>query len=160
MLKWLFGETTIFHLKIWNHPIEATIYQWMFQVQGIHIILCWVPSRHCYGFNESPLAKWWWFPIATEFGQARIFVYIKIYIHIYIYVYTYIHMYICINSFLRNTMATLGVGNLKSRRTKPPRLIWSLISTTRQEREIKNYLNTKGKGGQILQSGPLGLRGP
>ena len=24
---WMFGETTIFHVKIWNHPIETTIYK-------------------------------------------------------------------------------------------------------------------------------------
>ena len=27
--KWMFGETTIFYIKIWNHPIEATIYKWL-----------------------------------------------------------------------------------------------------------------------------------
>ena len=26
---WMFGETTIFHVKIWNHPIETTIYKWV-----------------------------------------------------------------------------------------------------------------------------------
>ena len=30
----MFGETTIFHVKIWNHPIETTILEWMFQVPG------------------------------------------------------------------------------------------------------------------------------
>ena len=30
----MFGETTIFHVKIWNHPIETTILKWMFQVPG------------------------------------------------------------------------------------------------------------------------------
>ena len=35
------GETTIFHdfscnnVKIWNHPIETTSCEWMFQVPGI-----------------------------------------------------------------------------------------------------------------------------
>ena len=32
----MFGETTIFYIKIWNHPIETTIYKWLalgFQVQ-------------------------------------------------------------------------------------------------------------------------------
>ena len=32
-LRWMFGQTTISHLKIWNRPIETTIYKWMFQVQ-------------------------------------------------------------------------------------------------------------------------------
>ena len=27
--KWMFGETTIFYVKIWNHPIETTIYKWL-----------------------------------------------------------------------------------------------------------------------------------
>ena len=29
------GETTIFCVKIWNHPIETTKCKWMFQVLGI-----------------------------------------------------------------------------------------------------------------------------
>ena len=32
--EWMFGETPVFHVKIWNHPIETTIYKWMFQVPG------------------------------------------------------------------------------------------------------------------------------
>ena len=31
---WMFGETTIFHVKIWNHPIETTNYRWLFGVPG------------------------------------------------------------------------------------------------------------------------------
>ena len=28
--KWIFGETTIFYIKIWNHhPIETSIYKWL-----------------------------------------------------------------------------------------------------------------------------------
>ena len=30
--KWMFGETTIFYFKIWNHPIETTILKFRFQV--------------------------------------------------------------------------------------------------------------------------------
>ena len=29
-----FGETTIFYIKIWNHPIETSIYKWLFWVPG------------------------------------------------------------------------------------------------------------------------------
>ena len=29
-LKWMFGETTISYVK--NHPIETTIYKWLFGV--------------------------------------------------------------------------------------------------------------------------------
>ena len=38
----MFGETTIFHVMIWNHPIETTIYKQMFQVPvpGIYIYVC------------------------------------------------------------------------------------------------------------------------
>ena len=32
--KWMFGETTIFLIKIWNHPTETTIKKWMFRVLG------------------------------------------------------------------------------------------------------------------------------
>ena len=38
--KWMFGETTIFYIKIWNHPIETTIKKLMFRVPGIHHIPC------------------------------------------------------------------------------------------------------------------------
>ncbi len=30
----MFGETTISYVKIWNHPIEPTIYIWLFGVPG------------------------------------------------------------------------------------------------------------------------------
>ena len=32
----MFGETTISYVKIWNHPIETTIYKWLFGVPGNH----------------------------------------------------------------------------------------------------------------------------
>ena len=39
--QWMFGETTIFYIKIWNHPSETTIYRWLFGVPGINItIIC------------------------------------------------------------------------------------------------------------------------
>jgi len=31
---WMLGETPIVHVKIWNHPIETTIYEWLFGVPG------------------------------------------------------------------------------------------------------------------------------
>ena len=31
----MFDEKNILYIKIWNHPIEATIYKWMFGVPGI-----------------------------------------------------------------------------------------------------------------------------
>ena len=37
--KWMFGETTIFYIKIWNHPIEPSICRWLalgFQVVWIY----------------------------------------------------------------------------------------------------------------------------
>ena len=30
----MFGETTISYVKIWNPPIETTIYKWLFGVPG------------------------------------------------------------------------------------------------------------------------------
>ena len=33
-LKWTFSETTVSYIKIWNHPIETTIYKWLFGVPG------------------------------------------------------------------------------------------------------------------------------
>ena len=37
-LKWMFGKTTISYVKIWNYPIETTIYtntgNWLFGVPG------------------------------------------------------------------------------------------------------------------------------
>ena len=30
----MFGETTISYVKIGNHPIETTIYKWLFEVPG------------------------------------------------------------------------------------------------------------------------------
>ena len=32
--KLMFGETTIFYIKIWNHPTETSIYKWLFRVPG------------------------------------------------------------------------------------------------------------------------------
>ena len=32
--EWMFGETTIFYIKIWNHPTETSIYKWLFRVPG------------------------------------------------------------------------------------------------------------------------------
>ena len=35
----MFGETTIFHVKIWNHPIETTISNWLFGVPGVYVYI-------------------------------------------------------------------------------------------------------------------------
>ncbi len=37
----MFGETTISYVKVWNHPIETTIYKWLFGVPGIYHIVPW-----------------------------------------------------------------------------------------------------------------------
>ena len=39
----MFGETTISYVKIGNHPIETTIYKWLFGVPG--------PFHHPFGDN-------------------------------------------------------------------------------------------------------------
>ena len=36
ILYWMFVETTISYVKIWNHQIETTIYKWMFGVPGVY----------------------------------------------------------------------------------------------------------------------------
>ena len=36
--KWMCGETTIFYIKIRNHPTETSILKWMFQVPGTYMI--------------------------------------------------------------------------------------------------------------------------
>ena len=33
--KLMFGETTIFYVMIWNHPIEISICKWLFGVPGM-----------------------------------------------------------------------------------------------------------------------------
>ena len=41
------GETTIFHVKIWNHPIETTIYKWLFGVPGRNVtFLAGIPDPY------------------------------------------------------------------------------------------------------------------
>jgi len=30
----MFGETTIFYVMIWNHPVETTIKNWLFGLPG------------------------------------------------------------------------------------------------------------------------------
>ena len=44
IFKWMFGETTISQVKVWNHPIETTIYKWykwLFRVPGCSRIAKW-----------------------------------------------------------------------------------------------------------------------
>ena len=67
----MFGETTIFYVKIWNHPTETTKKTWLFRVPGNF----WSPSisrRWRWGFyvwirvgaQSLGAAKWWkwcWF---------------------------------------------------------------------------------------------------
>ena len=36
--KWMFGETTIFHVIIWSHPTETTNKNWLFGVPGICLL--------------------------------------------------------------------------------------------------------------------------
>ena len=55
IFKWMFGETTIVHVMIWNHPIETTITNWLFGVPGISyfIISKWVSKGKSLLRNES-----------------------------------------------------------------------------------------------------------
>ena len=47
-LKLMFGETTISYVKICNHPIETTIYKWLFGVPGSSIldVVCQLEPLH------------------------------------------------------------------------------------------------------------------
>ena len=40
----MFDETPIFHVKFWNHPIEATIKKWLFREPGLYklILFFWI----------------------------------------------------------------------------------------------------------------------
>ena len=38
------GETTIFYIKIWNHPIETTIYKWL--ALGFQVVYLWMIFHH------------------------------------------------------------------------------------------------------------------
>ena len=60
----MFGETTISYVKILNHPIETTIYKWVFRVPGmtydpLKIEMKW---KHLYVgsffFNRSRFLKY------------------------------------------------------------------------------------------------------
>ena len=57
-LKWMFGKTTISYVKIWNHPIETTIYKWLalgFQVHHVldvfweEFVPEWFPGHEAFG---------------------------------------------------------------------------------------------------------------
>ena len=79
--KWMFSETTIFYIKIWNHPIETTIYKWLalgFQVVIIHSPPQFFggqifPSSFCqvrmYSSRGMSLADVEWLP--EEFGVEK-----------------------------------------------------------------------------------------
>ena len=54
--KWMFGETTISYINIWNYPIETTIYKWLFGV----------PGRNPY-FNTGPVHSSYFF--SPRFGS-------------------------------------------------------------------------------------------
>ena len=43
--KWMFGETTISYVKIGNHPIETTIYKWLFGVPGVYVFEVIIPEE-------------------------------------------------------------------------------------------------------------------
>ena len=44
-------EETMFLGKIWNHPVETTIKDWLFKVPGIIII--YYPSSHNHGVVKN-----------------------------------------------------------------------------------------------------------
>jgi len=46
----MFGETTIFYIKIWNHPTETSIYKWLLGVPGA----TWMLFFCCTNNSEQP----------------------------------------------------------------------------------------------------------
>ena len=44
----MFGETTISYVKVWNHPIETTIYKWLFGVPGLFFRNPRPPQNGCH----------------------------------------------------------------------------------------------------------------
>ncbi len=64
-LKRMGGETTIPYVKIWNHPIETTIYIWLFGVPGRSLMYCFIrrgwlltADRLINLFFEGPQLRW------------------------------------------------------------------------------------------------------
>ena len=39
VLKWMFDKTAVFHVRIWNHPIESTSREYLFRVPGAHVLI-------------------------------------------------------------------------------------------------------------------------
>ena len=56
----MFGETTIFYIKVWNHPVETTIYKWLalgFQ-KGIYCEAVDIQTHMMrIGMNEPPFTS-------------------------------------------------------------------------------------------------------
>ena len=52
----MFGETTISYVKIWNHPIETTIYKWL--ALGFQVPLNSL-SHSFLGMIKLPLQSLW-----------------------------------------------------------------------------------------------------
>ena len=68
------GETTMFYIKIWNHPIETAIYKWLFGVPG-----SWCLAHGFTGTAAfSPLLVLWmhpvgWFRLPRRITEKTVF---------------------------------------------------------------------------------------
>ena len=51
----MFGETTIFYVKIWNHPTERTIKKWLFRVPGMKQSRNKAPVSNIYTVDGSEI---------------------------------------------------------------------------------------------------------
>ena len=83
--KRMIGETTIFYIKIWNHPIETSIYKWLFGVPGSSLefdnknlwrLPKWFPHLPPATRNRSFTPRYWKPPgrrPAKTFRQSRSF---------------------------------------------------------------------------------------
>ena len=56
----MFGETTISYVEIGNHPIETTIYKWLFGVPGCLQGLSTIPDGWLAGISEPSTVSAGW----------------------------------------------------------------------------------------------------
>ena len=49
----MFGETTIFHERIWNHPMKTTNLKWLFRVPGMNKKGHFIFSKTVYQVEED-----------------------------------------------------------------------------------------------------------
>ena len=65
--EWMFGETTIFYTKIWNHPNETTIYKWL--ALGFQEAIITSPNKPSLKLSAPhPQKRFLFLPFGANFG--------------------------------------------------------------------------------------------